>query len=118
MQVAIRAARWHDLAMKSASLEVTPPEVKVVGKSGQISLGKKYAGKVLRLERLEDGAILLTSVAVVPERQLWTLQEPDRGRIARGLAWAAQHAPRETSLASLVRRRPRAKGAKGGRKAR
>jgi len=55
----------------------------VVGKSGQISLGKKYAGKVLRLDRLEDGAILLTSVAVVPESQLWTLQEPDRGRIAR-----------------------------------
>ena len=26
-------------------------ELKVVGKSGQISLGKSYAGKTLRLER-------------------------------------------------------------------
>ncbi len=30
-------------------------EIKVVGKSGQISLGKSYAGKILRLERRQDG---------------------------------------------------------------
>ena len=104
--------------MRAALGEAVAAEVKVVGKSGQISLGKKYAGKVLRLERLEDGAILLTSVAMIPERQLWTLQEPDRGRIARGLAWAAQHPPRETGLASLVGRGRRRKGRKRGREGR
>ena len=104
--------------MKTALAEAVVPEVKVVGRSGQISLGKKYAGKVFRLERLEDGAILLTAVAMVPERQLWTLQEPDRARIARGLAWAAQNPPRETSLARLTRERPRPKSAKRGRKGR
>lgn len=45
-------------------------EIKVVGKSGQISLGKRFAGKVLRLDRLEDGSILLTPVAIVPESHL------------------------------------------------
>jgi hypothetical protein len=104
--------------MKSAVAEVAVPEVKVVGRSGQISLGKRYAGKVLRLERLEDGAILLTAVAMVPERQLWTLQEPDRGRIARGLAWAAHHPPKETSLARLGGGRLRSRGGKRGRKGR
>ncbi len=34
-------------------------EVKVVGESGQISVGKRYAGKMLELRRLEDGSILL-----------------------------------------------------------
>jgi hypothetical protein len=29
-------------------------EVKTVGRSGQISLGKRYAGKTLRLERFKD----------------------------------------------------------------
>ena len=48
-------------------------EIKVVGKSGQISLGKSYVGKTLRLDRLEDGRIVLTAVAMVPERHLWTL---------------------------------------------
>lgn len=85
-------------------------EIKVVGKSGQISLGKSYAGKTLRLERREDGSILLTAVAVVPESQLWTLEEPDRSRIARGLTWAAETKPAETDVDGLLKRRTRGVG--------
>ncbi len=80
-------------------------EIKVVGKSGQISLGKRYAGKTLRLERLRDGTMVLTAVAMVPESQLWTLEEPHRSRIERGLAWAAATAPQATDVASLLKRR-------------
>jgi hypothetical protein len=79
-------------------------EIKVIGKSGQISLGKSYAGKMLRVERREDGSILLTAVAMVPESQLWTLEEPHRSRIARGLAWARGTRPEETDIDALVKR--------------
>lgn len=86
--------------------ESTPEsvEIKVVGKSGQISLGKSYAGKTLRLERRPDGTMLLTAVAMVPEHQLWTLEEPHRSRIARGLTWAAGTEPKETNLDALTKR--------------
>ncbi len=80
-------------------------EIKVVGKSGQISLGKRYAGKTLELQRLEDGSLLLRAVAMVPESQLWTLQEPHRSRIARGLAWAEQTKPRESDPDSLLKKK-------------
>lgn len=89
-------------------------EIKAVGKSGQISLGKSYAGRLLRVERREDGGIVLTPVAVVPESQLWTLEEPHRSAIAKGLDWAARTPPAETDLDALTkraqarRRRPRA----------
>ncbi len=79
-------------------------EIKVVGKSGQISLGKTYAGKALRLERRSDGSILLTAVAMVPESQLWTLEAPHRARIERGLAWAAHSEPAETEPSVLLKR--------------
>jgi hypothetical protein len=82
-------------------------EVKRVGKSGQISLGKRYAGKTLRLERFHDGRIVLTAVAMVPESQLWTLAEPDRSRIERGMDWAAKTSPAETDLDALLKRRAR-----------
>lgn len=82
-------------------------EIKVVGKSGQISLGKRYAGKALRLERRLDGSVVLTAVAVVPESQLWALAEPDRSAIARGLAWAATTEPQATEIESLVGKRPK-----------
>ena len=82
-------------------------EVKTVGRSGQISLGKRYAGKTLRLERFKDGRIVLTAVAMIPESQLWTLAEPDRSRIERGLDWAAKTNPAETDLDVLLKRRVR-----------
>lgn len=81
-------------------------EIKVVGKSGQISLGKRYAGKTLRLERKDDGTLVLTAVAMVPESQLWTLAEPDRARIERGLAWAGATASKPTDLDGLIRKVP------------
>ena len=80
-------------------------EIKVVGRSGQISLGKRYAGKTLRLERRQDGTVVLTAVAMVPESQLWTLREPHRSHNARGLEWAAETPPSETNLDRLVKGR-------------
>src|SRR5271167_1367516 len=88
---------------QTARSPVNSAEIKVVGKSGQISLGKRYAGKTLRLERFNDGRIVLTAVRMVPESQLWTLEEPHRSRIERGLTWAAKNAPEESDLDRLVR---------------
>jgi hypothetical protein len=82
-------------------------ELKTVGRSGQISLGKRFAGKTLRLERFKDGRIVLTAVAMVPESQLWTLAEPDRSRIERGLDWAAKTKPAETDLDALLKTKAR-----------
>lgn len=78
------------------------PEIKRVGQSGQISIGRELAGKLLRLELLEDGRLLLTPVADVPESQLWTLREPDKSRIERGLAWAAATPAKETDVTAVV----------------
>ena len=85
------------------------PEIKRVGQSGQISVGRGLAGKLLRLEQLEDGRLLLTPVVDVPESQIWTLGEPDKSRIERGLAWAAATAAKETDVAALVAKARRRK---------
>jgi hypothetical protein len=95
---------------------VAGAEIKVVGKSGQISLGKGYAGKTLRVERNQDGSIVLTAVAMVPEAQLWTVEEPGRSRIAQGLQWAATTPAKETDIDALVGRRTRVTRASRGRK--
>lgn len=87
-------------------------QIKVVGKSGQISLGKSYAGKTLRLERRRDGTMILTAVAVIPESRLWTLGEPHRSQIARGLTWAAETPASETDLETLTKRAGRRRGRK------
>jgi hypothetical protein len=100
-------------AAEAAAVEV---EVKVVGKSGQISLGKRYAGKTLRLERRPGGTVVLTPVAMVPESQLWTLDEPHRSLIAQGLHWAATTRAAETDLDDLVKTPSRATRPSRGRR--
>ena len=96
--------------------QVRGADIKVVGKSGQISLGKNYAGKALRVEHRRDGAIILTAVAVIPESQLWTLEEPHRSRIKRGLAWASATTPTETDVDALVARSSKAVSRARGRR--
>jgi hypothetical protein len=91
-------------------------EIKVVGKSGQISLGKRYAGKALQLQRLEDGSLLLRAVAMVPESQLWTLEEPHRTRIARALDWAGRTEARDSDLEALEEAGLKASGGRRGRR--
>ncbi len=91
-------------------------EIKVVGKSGQISLGKAYAGRTLRLERREDGSILVTPVTMVPDSQLWAIDEPHRSQIARGLAWSAATRPAETDLETLVEEQTKRAGRSRGRR--
>jgi hypothetical protein len=85
------------------------PELKRVGQSGQISVGRELAGKLLRLEQLEDGRLLLTPVVDVPESQLWTLREPHKSRIERGIAWAAATPAKETAVATVVAKAKRRK---------
>jgi len=103
--------------MKGSETISDKAEIKVVGASGQISLGKKYAGRMFRLARFDDGRMILTAVRMVPESQLWTLKEPHASRIRRALAWAAETMPQETNLDALLRRRAkkigRGRGSRG-----
>lgn len=75
--------------------------IKRVGKSGQISVGKEYAGRYFREELRDDGAIVLTPVAVLPENH-WTIR--DRATIIEALEWASKTPPRESDLDELVER--------------
>ena len=76
--------------------------LKTVGSSGQISIGKAYAGKTLRVTLQDDGSLLLTPVVVVPERQMWTLQADAQAAISRGMAYAAAHPPSESDIDDLT----------------
>ena len=55
--------------------------LKEVGASGQISLGKKYAGKLFDMQFIDDGRVQLTPVKVVP------VVEEKRAAYGSGDAW-------------------------------
>ena len=87
--------------MKQTSEAITDAvEIKVVGKSGQMSLGKKHAGKTLRLRtaqrrhRRADGGGPGPRTSAVDARGAQSFA--DRAR----LAWADANEPREPDVDS------------------
>ena len=81
----------------------TQPEVKRIGDTGQVSVGKALAGKLVRVETAPDG-IMLRFVVDVPEKDAWWAQEPYRTKLKSALAWAGENPPSETDLGALLAR--------------
>lgn len=68
--------------------------LKEVGASGQISLGKRYAGQLFDMQIAADGAVTLTPVKVVPLVQPLIAQEEPAAYAASTTTrqWADEHA--------------------------
>jgi hypothetical protein len=78
--------------------------VKTIGSSGQISLGKEYAGRHVLIDEVERGVWVVKLGDFIPESERW-LQEPSVSRsLDRAIAWAEKNPPRKASLSKLARR--------------
>jgi hypothetical protein len=82
--------------------------VKRIGASGQISLGKEYAGRMVLVESTEPGVWVIKTARTIPDSELWLHQPEASARLDRALA-AINQAPRESDLDALeqhLRERP------------
>lgn len=86
-------------------------DIKRVGKSGQFSLGKKYAGQYFREQRQDDGSIVLMPVVVV-DKSHWSIRDQDK--IRKAMAWAADNPPRESDV-EIIASKAASAGIKGKR---
>ena len=78
--------------------------VKKIGLSGQISLGKEYAGRHVLIDEVERGVWVVKLGDFIPKSERW-LHEPSVSRsLDRAIAWAEKNPPREASLSRLARR--------------
>lgn len=78
--------------------------IKTLGRSGQISLGKRYAGRQAVVDELEPGVWIVKVGEFIPDSERW-LHEPEvKAKIERGLAWAERTPRRETDLDELEER--------------
>lgn len=77
--------------------------LKMVGTSGQLSLGKKYAGKYYKVEPQSDGAVLLRPMKVIPDAEAWIHEPSMRGQLRRADEWIRQTPRAETKLDELVK---------------
>lgn len=82
----------------------TTMEIKTVGKSGQISVGKAMAGMGFIMETLPGGDILLKHAIVMPVNERWLHEQAMKKKLARAEEWMRSHPPKETDLDALAAR--------------
>ncbi len=78
-------------------------DVKTIGSSGQISVGKQHAGRIVTVEEIEDGVWLVKTARVIPENELWLQNPAAKATIDRAVEWAEKNKPRPTDLGKLER---------------
>jgi len=76
--------------------------LKTIGKSGQISLGKEYAGRHALVEEIEPGVWVIKLGTFVPDDERWLWEPATQQRVDQALDWAAEHPPEATDLADLA----------------
>lgn len=57
--------------------------LKMVGASGQLTLGKKYSGRRFEVEERASGELVLRPVRVVPDEAIAGRAKPARGPVFR-----------------------------------
>ena len=80
--------------------------VKTVGRSGQIALGKAYAGRQVLVEQLDPGVWLIKLGEFIPDNERWLHAPSVKADLDEAIAWAETHPAAETRLDELERRLP------------
>ena len=81
-----------------------PAQVKTIGSSGQISLGKEHAGQTVTVEEIETGVWLVKTAQVIPDTELW-LHEPEvKQGLDRAIAWAERNPAKASRLSDIEKR--------------
>jgi hypothetical protein len=78
--------------------------VKVVGASGQISLGKEFAGRQVLIEQAAPGVWMVRTATVVPDNERWLHAPEAAAGLARALAWAAENPAQPTDVTAFKKR--------------
>jgi hypothetical protein len=74
--------------------------VKQVGASGQISLGKEFAGRTVVVDSSEPGVWVIKTAQTIPDSELWLHQPEAAARLDRAMD-AMHQPPRSTDLEEL-----------------
>ncbi len=76
-------------------------QTKIIGTSGQISLGKQYAGQQVIIEEIEPGEWRIQTAISIPKSQAWVHTKDMQVEIDQALSWAQKNPPKKTAVSSL-----------------
>ena len=79
-------------------------QVKTIGSSGQISLGKEYKDVRCLSRRSSRGVWLIKTARIIPDSEMWMHEEPAKSRIEKAIKWVEKQKAKESDLGALRKR--------------
>lgn len=76
--------------------------IKTIGRSGQIALGKEYAGRSVLIDELEPGVWIIKLGQFIPDSERWLDDTQVQQEVEEAIAWAESNPPRPTDLEVLA----------------
>ncbi len=75
--------------------------LKTVGSSGQITLGKEYAGRQIVVDQLEPGVWLIKTGSFVPDNEQWLHSTKISMKLSKAIKWAEKNKPEDCEISTL-----------------
>ena len=78
--------------------------IKVIGSNGQVSLGKKYAGRTVMLDEIDTGVWVVKLGRFIPDNERWLHRADVLADLDEAVVWAEENPPQETDIEDLATR--------------
>ncbi len=78
--------------------------IKTVGSSGQISLGKKYAGHPVLVDEIESGVWIVKLSRFVPQNEMWLHSDSVKADLDEAMMWSEKNGPGPSHLDEMEAR--------------
>ena len=72
--------------------------IKTIGRNGEITLGKKYAGQDVILDEIRPGFWIIKCGSFMPDSERWLHETNAQVEIDEAVAWAEIHPPADSDL--------------------
>ena len=78
--------------------------LKTVGANGQISFGKKYAGRHVLVEEQGEGVWIVKTARVIPDNEAWIHEPKAKRDLEAALEWASKTKRRTDNAEEILQR--------------
>ncbi len=78
--------------------------IKTVGRSGQISLGKKFAGQTVMVDEIQAGVWMVKVGRFIPDNEKWLYGQDVQAELNEAITWAEKNPPKDTNFEELEAR--------------
>ena len=67
--------------------------IKSIGASGQLSLGKEFAGRQELVESPAKGVWIIRTATVIPDNETWLHEKKTKVSLKKAISWASKNPP-------------------------